>query len=182
MPAARSSRWAISIWVHLGHQAGRSPGACAIARAEGRKLAVLIFEPHTCFFPSNGPPTWLTPLRAKLHALESLGVDQVIVLAFDHAFSQLSTDDFAGKVLVEGMGISHAVAGMDFRYGHKHAGTMETLAESGRARGSASPTVSPAAHSTARSIRPPRSARCSPRARCAAPPNCWAGRGRSTGG
>jgi len=121
--------------VHLGHQAVIARAA-QIARAEGRKLAVLTFEPHTrSFFRPDEPPFRLTPLRAKLHALESLGVDQVVVLAFDHDFSQVTAEDFARIVLKDGMQTAHAVAGADFRYGHKHAGSMHSLIASGKALG-----------------------------------------------
>ena len=121
--------------VHRGHQAVIARAA-DLARSEGRTLAVLTFEPHTrSFFRPEDPPFRLTPLRAKLHALESLGADQVLVLHFDHAFSRLSPSDFVGRVLVGGLGIAHAVAGSDFRYGHKHAGTMETLAAAGKEKG-----------------------------------------------
>jgi riboflavin kinase/FMN adenylyltransferase len=121
--------------VHLGHQAVIAEAA-KIARATAKPLAVLTFEPHTkAFFRPDAPPFRLTPLRTKLHALETLGVDQVIALAFDKQFSQLSAEDFAGKVLAGGMKISHAVAGGDFRYGHKHAGTMDSLMQAGAAHG-----------------------------------------------
>jgi riboflavin kinase/FMN adenylyltransferase len=121
--------------VHLGHQAVIARAA-RIARATGKPLGVLTFEPHTkAFFRPDAPPFRLTPLRTKLHALETLGVDQVIALAFDKPFSQLSAEDFAGKVLAQGMKISHAVAGGDFRYGNKHAGTMDSLMRAGAVHG-----------------------------------------------
>jgi riboflavin kinase / FMN adenylyltransferase len=121
--------------VHLGHQAVIGQAA-KIARAAGKPLAVLTFEPHTkAFFRPDLPPFRLTPLRAKMHALEALGVDQVIALAFDETFSKISAEDFAGKVLAERMKISHAVAGGDFRYGNKHAGTMDSLIAAGAAHG-----------------------------------------------
>jgi len=117
--------------VHLGHQAVIGEAA-RIARLTGRPLCVLTFEPHTrSFFHPDQPPFRLTPLRAKLHALEALGVDQVMVMAFDQPFSQMSPEDFAVKVLSGGLHITHAVAGANFGYGHKHAGTMETLVEAG---------------------------------------------------
>jgi riboflavin kinase/FMN adenylyltransferase len=117
--------------VHLGHQAVIARAA-EIARAENRPLGVVTFEPHTRdFFKPGQAPFRLTPLRTKLHALESLGVDQVIVLAFDQALSQLSADEFASQVLAGGLGIAHAVAGVDFRYGRGHAGTMDSLTEAG---------------------------------------------------
>jgi riboflavin kinase/FMN adenylyltransferase len=127
--------------VHRGHQAVIARAA-AIARAEGRKLGVLTFEPHTrTFFHPDAPPFRLTPLRAKLHALESLGVDFVVALPFNRAFSMLSAEDFAESVLARRLRIAHAVAGVNFRYGHRHAGTMASLAEAGRAHGFGVTTV-----------------------------------------
>jgi riboflavin kinase/FMN adenylyltransferase len=129
--------------VHLGHQAVIAEAA-KIARATARPLAVLTFEPHTkAFFRPDSPPFRLTPLRAKLHALETLGVDQVIALAFDQAFSELTAEDFAVRILAHGMKISHAVAGGDFRYGHKHAGTMDSLMQAGAVHGFGVSRVSP---------------------------------------
>jgi riboflavin kinase/FMN adenylyltransferase len=117
--------------VHLGHQAVIAEAA-TIARAANRPLAVLTFEPHTrAFFRPDGPPFRLTPLRAKLHALETLGVDQVIALGFDRTLAAMSAEDFARNILADGMKIAYAVAGEDFRYGHKHAGTMDSLVEAG---------------------------------------------------
>lgn len=121
--------------VHLGHQAVVNRAA-EIARAEGRKLSVLTFEPHTrAFFRPEEPPFRLTPFRAKLRALEALGVEQVIVLAFDGHVSRMTADDFARHVLKDEMQVAYAVAGENFRYGHRHAGTMATLAEAGRLYG-----------------------------------------------
>jgi riboflavin kinase / FMN adenylyltransferase len=121
--------------VHLGHQAVIAE-ALKIARAEGRQLGVLTFEPHTrAFFNPDLPPFRLTPLRVKLHALEALGVDFVVALAFDERLAAVTAEDFAEKFLSEALGISRAVAGGNFRYGNKHAGTMETLAAAGEKYG-----------------------------------------------
>jgi riboflavin kinase/FMN adenylyltransferase len=129
--------------VHLGHQAVIGK-AREIAAAEGRRLAVLTFEPHTReFFRPGEPPFRLTPLRTKLHALELLGVDQVVALAFDRPFSELSPDDFAERILGRGLRVAHAVAGGTFRYGSKKAGTMESLRHAGARHGFGVTAVDP---------------------------------------
>jgi riboflavin kinase/FMN adenylyltransferase len=131
--------------VHLGHQAVIAE-ARKIARATGKPLGVLTFEPHTkAFFQPDLPSFRLTPLRVKLHALDALGVDYVIALAFDEHLAAVSAEAFAADVLAGGLGISHAVAGGNFRYGHKHAGTMETLAAAGAAHGFGVTRVAPVA-------------------------------------
>lgn len=144
-PAARGAVVCLGNFdgVHLGHQAVIGE-ARKIAEATGRPLAVLTFEPHTReFFRPNDPPFRLTPLRAKLHAFEPLGVDQVVALAFNQPLSELSAEEFASEVLARGMGVTHAVAGGNFRYGHKHAGSMETLAEAGSRHGFGVTAVEP---------------------------------------
>src|SRR5476651_1715516 len=85
--------------VHLGHQAVIAE-ALRIARASDRPLGVLTFEPHTkAFFRPDLPPFRLTPLRVKLHALEALGVDYLIALAFDESLAAISAEAFAADVL-----------------------------------------------------------------------------------
>lgn len=129
--------------VHLGHQAVIAE-ARKIARAAGRPLGVLTFEPHTkAFFRPDLMPFRLTPLRVKLHALEALGVDYVVALAFDEKLASVTAEEFSANVLSRGLGISHAVAGGNFRYGHKHAGSMETLAAAGREHGFSVTQVDP---------------------------------------
>lgn len=121
--------------VHLGHQAVLAEGA-RIARALGAPLAVLTFEPHTReYFRPDDPPFRLTPLRAKLHALETIGVDQVVALAFNKTLSELTAETFSADILARDLGIRHAVAGENFRYGHRHGGSMTTLAEDGARHG-----------------------------------------------
>jgi len=64
-----------------------------------------------------------------------LGVDNLIVLHFDEAFTNLSADDFIKQVLVEGLGARHVVSGYDFVFGHKRAGNCELLLHKGQEEG-----------------------------------------------
>ena len=51
--------------------------AATIAREHGTKLGVITFEPHPrSFFENSGQAFRLTPFRAKIEAIESLGVDK----------------------------------------------------------------------------------------------------------
>src|SRR5215471_2250522 len=79
--------------VHLGHRALIGE-ARAIAEAENRPLAALVFEPHPReFFRPNDEPFRLTPFRAKAHLLSELGVDVLIVLNFDAAMASMLAQD-----------------------------------------------------------------------------------------
>ncbi len=121
--------------VHLGHQAVIGE-AGRVARDQGIPWAVLSFEPHPrSLFTTNQEPFRLTPFRIKARHVEALGVDNMIVLHFDHEFAGLSADDFVKKVLVKGLGARHVVSGYDFVFGHKRAGNCELLLHKGKEEG-----------------------------------------------
>ena len=121
--------------VHLGHRAVIGE-AGRIARDQGIPWAVLSFEPHPrALFTPDAEPFRLTPFRTKARHIEELGVDNLIVLHFDKAFTNLSADDFIGRVLVEALGARHVVSGYDFVFGHKRAGNCELLLRKGQEEG-----------------------------------------------
>ncbi len=121
--------------VHLGHQAVIGE-AGRVARDQGIPWAVLSFEPHPrSLFTTNQEPFRLTPFRIKARHVEALGVDNMIILHFDHEFAGLSADDFVKKVLVKGLGARHVVSGYDFVFGHKRAGNCELLLHKGKEEG-----------------------------------------------
>lgn len=129
--------------VHLGHQA-----VIAAARHEADRrhvpCAVLTFEPHPrSFFQPSSPSFRLTPFRIKARHLEILGVDELIVLHFDRAFSQRSAGAFVDEILAGGLAASHIVTGFDFVFGHGRAGNAEFLARAARRCGFGYTRVAP---------------------------------------
>ena len=65
----------------------------------------------------------LTPLDEKIALLERLGVDHVVVIPFDKAFSALSGREFVLHYLIGRLGAETLVAGYDHRFGHNRAGS-----------------------------------------------------------
>ena len=131
--------------VHLGHQAVIG-AAVAKARALGVPAAVLTFEPHPrMLFRPDSEPFRLTPLRPKAHAIEAIGVDILVVLAFDRALSEKSAEAFVDEVLVRGMQVSHVVVGADFVFGHDRLGTVARLTELGTKSGFGVTALTPVA-------------------------------------
>jgi riboflavin kinase/FMN adenylyltransferase len=131
--------------VHRGHQAVIG-AARARARDERRPAAVMTFEPHPLqLFRPDLPPRRLTPLRAKLTALAALDVDFVFLPRFDRTFAQLEAEVFARRLLVQDLGIAHAVVGADFCFGRGRKGTAETLERLGARLGFGVTQVAPVA-------------------------------------
>jgi len=113
--------------VHLGHQAVIDLARKAAA-GTGAPLGVVTFEPHPRqLFAPDAPPFRLTGPAARAHRLEKLGVDILAELNFNPALASLSPRDFAGKVLVDGLGLTHVVVGSDFHFGKARAGDTEAL-------------------------------------------------------
>jgi riboflavin kinase/FMN adenylyltransferase len=113
--------------VHLGHRAIIGHGV-QVARDLGAPSLVLTFEPHPRqYFAPDSPPFRLTPLRTKVHEIERLGVDALLVLAFDAELVGQSAAAFVEQVLVAGLACRHVVTGADFCFGQGRQGTPEFL-------------------------------------------------------
>ena len=104
--------------VHRGHRAliGR---LVAEARAVGGESVVLTFEPHPRITLGRAEGLrLLTTFEEKVALLAELGVDNVIVIPFDRAFSTLSGREFVERCLIGRVGAETLVAGYNHRFGH----------------------------------------------------------------
>jgi riboflavin kinase/FMN adenylyltransferase len=118
--------------VHRGHQA-LIGAAVERARALRRPCLLLTFDPHPAEVIRPGShPAILTSLDRKAELVAELGVDAMCVLPFTQEFMRLSPETFTHTVLVEHLHAAQVVVGENFTYGHKAAGTVQTLAAEGR--------------------------------------------------
>ncbi|MBV7378720.1 bifunctional riboflavin kinase/FAD synthetase [Maritimibacter dapengensis] len=121
--------------VHRGHQYVIDI-ALAEAEKRGAPLGVMTFEPHPReYFAPDAPDFRLMNAEARANRLKWLGVDKLYELTFNDTLSALAPEDFAQRVIVDGLGLSHVVVGRDFHFGAKRAGDTETLKELGLALG-----------------------------------------------
>ncbi len=121
--------------VHLGHQ--RLLQKLVV---QGRRLnlpvAVICFEPLPReFFAPDEAPARLMTFREKWQALEACGVDRVVRIQFDEAFSSVTAGAFIRSVLVEGLGIKYVVVGDDLRFGAGRQGDAQSLSTAGKQYG-----------------------------------------------
>jgi riboflavin kinase/FMN adenylyltransferase len=118
--------------VHRGHQA-LIGAAVARAREQGRPCLLLTFDPHPAEVIRPGShPAILTSLDRKAELVAGLGVDAMCVLPFTAEFMRLSPETFTHTVLVEQLHAAHVVVGDNFTYGHRAAGTVDSLTVEGR--------------------------------------------------
>lgn len=133
--AARGATAAIGNFdgVHLGH---RSVIELARDAAPTAPLGLVTFEPHPrMYFAPDAPPFRLMSAEARASRLAKLGVETLFELPFNAAMAGLTPEEFAQKVLADGLGLSHVVVGADFCFGKARAGTAQDLAAFGAQMG-----------------------------------------------
>jgi riboflavin kinase / FMN adenylyltransferase len=134
-PAARTVAMGSFDGVHLGHRRVIE-AAIAAAAERGTRSSVVTFEPHPMVVlrPELAPRELSTP-RRRAQLVAELGPDELIVIRFDHAFSQIEHDQFAERVLHDALDARLVIVGRNYRYGHRAQGSIETLAASGQRLG-----------------------------------------------
>jgi len=121
--------------VHLGHQA-LLRRVVERARTAGATAAALTFDPHpTQVLAPERAPKLLTTLPEKLRLIEAAGIDLTWVRPFTRELSAMSPAEFFDDALAHGLRARAVVVGPNFRFGHKQAGDVNTLAELGRSTG-----------------------------------------------
>lgn len=104
--------------VHMGHKA-LIERLVAEAHAAGGESIVLTFEPHPRVALGRAEGLrLLTSLEEKVALLETLGIDNVVVIPFDAEFSTLSGAEFIDRYLRGKIGAEVLVAGYNHRFGH----------------------------------------------------------------
>ena len=156
--------------IHLGHQALVAAVLEATA-LRGGTATVLTFEPHPREVLARAAhravaevPARLQRLREKVPVLAALGVQRLVVARFNDRLRLQAPAEFVESFLVELLRARHVVVGEGFRFGHRGAGTVDTLREVGARCGFTVQAV------------PLGSLPCAKRwtlGTCRSPPGCW---------
>lgn len=129
--------------VHCGHRKILDLANC-LAQQHGWQTATLTFDPHPLqVVAPERAPRLMTSIEQRLEILESTGVEAMVVLPFTTEFSMQSPEEFVEQVLVRGLRSACVVVGENFRFGHRHAGDIDTLERLGRRYGFVTETVGP---------------------------------------
>lgn len=117
--------------VHPGH---RTVLEAARAEEPDHPLVVLTFWPHPAsVVRPDGGPRLLTNLEDRVALLREAGADEVRVIDFTPELSRLEPAAFVEEYLMP-LDPVRVVVGENFRFGHRAAGTVDTLATLGRDR------------------------------------------------
>jgi len=129
--------------VHRGHQAVAAE-VVRRARAAGRRSVLVTFDPHPLEVVNPAAaPRLLTLPDERAALLAALGLDQVAVLPFTPALSQLAPDAFVRQVLRAEFGMDELVLGYDHGFGRGRAGDLATMRQLGATDGFGVDVVEP---------------------------------------
>jgi riboflavin kinase/FMN adenylyltransferase len=117
--------------VHIGHRL-LVQNLVARAAMVGGTATVVTFHPHPLqVLAPNNAPRMLQTLKQKIAAVESLGIQLVVVLPFDQEFARISARDFASKIMWQALDLREIYVGPSFAFGHRREGSFNLLREIG---------------------------------------------------
>jgi len=117
--------------VHLGHQAIFRKVVERAREIKGTSIA-FTFEPHPLkVLAPERSPRLLNTFHGKMKLIESSGMQVVICADFDRQFAEQHPEDFARRILVEGIGLKEVYVGYDYAFGRGREGSIEFLKRMG---------------------------------------------------
>lgn len=114
--------------VHLGHRKILNR-LNEVSRQNNGESVVITFYPHprSVISPDNQNVKLLSTLDEKIELLENSGVQHLLIIPFTREFSELSSEEFIQKILVQTIGTKTLVIGYDHRFGRNREGGFDYL-------------------------------------------------------
>lgn len=121
--------------LHLGHLKILDT-VKSISKENYLNSFVVTFEPHPrSVLTQNSEVSILTSLDEKKWIIEESGIENLMVIHFTREFSQLTSDEFIKKFVLEKLNASHMVIGHDHKFGRDRLGDENKLREIGNQLG-----------------------------------------------
>lgn len=118
--------------IHAGHKRIIEEVVAKSSFYDGRSF-LITFDPHPrSIISKENKIQILSTLDEKLKLLESIGIQNVLVIKFTKEFSQLSANEFFSKYVLKGIGIREIVIGHDHHFGKGRDGDENKLREFGK--------------------------------------------------
>jgi riboflavin kinase/FMN adenylyltransferase len=114
--------------VHLGHQKILNRLREIATELSGETVLITYWpHPRLVLYPNEHKLRLLSTFEEKSKLLHQFGIDHLISIPFTKEFSQMSSEEFIRKVLVEKLQTKKLVIGYDHRFGKNREGSFEYL-------------------------------------------------------
>ncbi len=122
--------------LHLGHQALMQQ-VISIAKEKDGESVVITFDPHPrqIIYPKDASLKLLSTTPEKIQLLAAIGIDKLVVVPFNVAFSQMSADEYIVDFLCKNFQPAVLIIGYDHRFGLNRQGDVNYLRWHGKTRG-----------------------------------------------
>lgn len=122
--------------VHLGHQQIIAQLKEEAARTGGESV-IITFDPHPRKIVTSvpGDVKLLTTLEEKIALLAAAGIDHLVVVPFDHAFSNQTAEQYIRDFLYENFRPHTVIIGYDHRFGKGREGDYHLMEAYGKELG-----------------------------------------------
>jgi riboflavin kinase / FMN adenylyltransferase len=111
--------------IHRGHLEVIKP--VLDASDAGVYKTVVTFDPHPQQYFTGQQRQLLTPHPERAIILERLGIQQLVLLAFDRELVKLAPQEFVQQILNDRLQAKFVSVGEDFRFGNQRAGAATDL-------------------------------------------------------
>ena len=116
--------------VHLGHQKILNRLNEVAFETKGESVVITFYpHPRSVISPDNKTINLLSTLDEKIELLEKSGVNHLVIIPFTREFSELSSEEFIQKILIDTIGTKTLVIGFDHRFGKNREGGFDYLKE-----------------------------------------------------
>lgn len=114
--------------VHIGHREILQR-LKEIALKNNGETVVVTFWPHPrlVLFPDDDSLKLLSTFEEKAEILLNLGIDHLVAIPFTKEFSNLTSEQYTRRVLLDKIGTKRLVIGYDHRFGKNREGSFEHL-------------------------------------------------------
>ena len=118
--------------VHVGHKKILSR-LTEVARKHDGETVVITFWPHPrlVLYPDDKDLRLLNTFEEKAELLKKQGIQHLLRIPFTKEFSQLSSEEFITRILVDKIGTKKLVIGYDHHFGKNREGSFEQLKMNG---------------------------------------------------
>ncbi|MEQ9165378.1 MAG: bifunctional riboflavin kinase/FAD synthetase [Fulvivirga sp.] len=114
--------------VHVGHQQILK-WVNEVAKANNGESVLITYWPHPrlVLYPDDTELRLLNTFEEKADLLREQGIDHLLRIPFTKEFSQLTSEQFIQKVLIQTINTKKLVIGYDHRFGNNREGRFEQL-------------------------------------------------------
>ncbi|MEQ8244011.1 bifunctional riboflavin kinase/FAD synthetase [Fulvivirga sp.] len=114
--------------VHVGHQQILKR-VNEVAKANNGESVLITYWPHPrlVLYPDDTELRLLNTFEEKADLLREQGIDHLLRIPFTKEFSQLTSEQFIQKVLIQTINTKKLVIGYDHRFGNNREGRFEQL-------------------------------------------------------